>query len=120
MYYSDFSEILQRGQQAIDKIEEVMDILAGNSEALDYVILKGRLIDSKLKVIDPLLYDAFVRVIENTVNKAVGSYELIDEDETDYDTIVQRCNAYYGDGGHLAHMFRNAGKPVMIQNYDVR
>ena len=30
--------------------------------------------------------------------------------------IVNECDAYYGDSGVLAHCFRNAGKPVMIEN----
>jgi hypothetical protein len=119
LYYPDFSVILQRGQQAIDKIEEVIDTFVENSEALDYLILKGRLIESRLKVIDPALHDEYIRVIENAVNKSPVSFEFVSEDETNYDTLVQRCSAYYGDGGRLAHMFRNAGKPVMIQNYDI-
>ena len=31
--------------------------------------------------------------------------------------LVDRCTAYYGDPGWIAHMFRNAGKPVMLQDY---
>lgn len=120
LYYPDFSDILQRGQQAIDKIREVMDTFTGNSEVLDFIILKGRLIESRLKVMDASLYNEYMEVIGNAVNKAIGSFELIDENEADYDDLVQRCSAYYGDGGHLAHMFRNAGKPVMIQNYEIR
>lgn len=119
LYYPDFSDILQRGQQAIDKIKEVIDTFVENSEALDYLILKGRLIEGRLKVLNPSLHNEYIKVIETAVNKVPDSFEFVNEDETNYDTLVQRCSAFYGDGGHLAHMFRNAGKPVMIQNYDI-
>ena len=119
LYYVDFSDVLKRGQQAIDKMETVLTTFTDNAGSLDYLILKGRLIDNKLKYCDEPLYSRYVSAIEKSLGIAQGSIRVIEEDETDYDTLVQSCSAYYGDAGHLAHMFRNAGKPVMIQNYDI-
>ena len=70
-------------------------------------------------MIDFSLYKKYEVVLERAVNRATGVIGFVNEDETDYDTLVKSCCAYYGDRGHLAHMFRNAGKPVMIQNYEI-
>lgn len=120
LYYPDFSDIIQRGQQAVDKIKSVLTVFsdARNKESLDFLILKGRLIEEKLKAYDSVLYNRYLEAINAAQNSTDVTIELVNESETDYDTLVQRCCAYYGDGGRLAHMFRNAGKPVMIQNYE--
>ncbi|MCR5407247.1 MAG: LicD family protein [Lachnospiraceae bacterium] len=119
LYYPDFSEILMRGQQATEKMKTVINTLAENKDKLVYMILKGRLIENELKAFDKTLYDKYTEVIEYAERIMPGAIELVNESETDYDELVQKCVAYYGDAGHLAHMFRNAGKPVMIQNYEI-
>lgn len=120
LYYPDFSDILQRGQQAVDKIKSVLDIFADNNDSLRYMILNGRLIEDKLKIYDRSLYDMYMKTVNDAVAGANGAIALVNEREADYDALVADCSAYYGDAGHLAHMFRNAGKPVMIQNYEIR
>ena len=119
LYFPDFSDILQRGQQAVDKIKNVLDIFADNKDSLRYMVLNGRLIEDKLKTYDRSLYDRYMKAVNDAAAAANGTIELVNESETDYDTLVAGCSAYYGDAGHLAHMFRNAGKPVMIQNYEI-
>ena len=119
LYYPDFSDILLRGQKAVDKIKNVLNIFSDNKDSLKYLVLNGRLIEDKLKNYDRTLYDKYMKAVNDAVAGANGVIELINENEADYDTLVADCCAYYGDGGHLAHMFRNAGKPVMIQNYDI-
>lgn len=115
LYYPDFSCILKNGQQAIDKIRDVVKICKSAEDTWRFVFFKGRFIDDKLREINPELYDKYMELIGEV--SADKSFEVISEGESDYETLVKRCNAYYGDGGHLAHMFRNAGKPVKLQDY---
>lgn len=119
LYYPDFSDILKYGQKAIDKLKAVLDIFLENIGELNYIILKGRLIDDRLKGYDGELYKRYIDTVDEALKGSDGSFRLVNEKDADYDALVQECTAYYGDAGHLAHMFRNAGKPVMIQNYEI-
>ena len=118
LYYPDFSDVLLYGQQAIDKIRNVVKMCKTSRDIWKFVFVKGRLIESVLKEFDKELYDKYMKVVEYAVSEA--GFEVISEDESDYETLVKRCSAYYGDGGHLAHLFRNAGKPVKLQDYENR
>ena len=119
LYYVDLSEILQRGQSAVDKMEAVISEFADNSDSLNYLFLKNRNIDDKLMQYNMGLYESYMKLLKQFGNTLGEHGRIIDEKESDYDSLVKECCAYYGDGGRLAHMFRNAGKPVMIQNYDI-
>lgn len=119
LYYPDFSDIVLHGSQAIVKMTAVLKIFAGYGDSINCFFLKGRLIEDKLKDYDMGLYDKYMEVIENAGKTMHGMLKVVNETETDYVELVKKCYAYYGDAGHLAHMFRNAGKPVMIQNYEL-
>ena len=118
LYYPDFSCILKNGQQAIDKIRDVIKICKLAEDTWRFVFFKGRFIDDKLREIDPKLYDKYIELLGEVSRDE--SFDVISEGESDYETLVKRCSAYYGDGGHLAHVFRNAGKPVKLQDYGTR
>ena len=118
LYYPDFSDVLLYGQKAIDKMMYVVKLCTESADAWNFIFIKGKLIESVLKYIDKELYDMYMKVIDYALSKEV--FEIIDEEEMDYLSLVNSCVAYYGDGGYLAHMFRNAGKPVKIQDYDTQ
>lgn len=114
LYYPDFSEILQYKQNAIDKIYDVIKILKVSSWKI--IFLKSRFIEDMLVKIDYELYGK-CNELEQVIS-GEPRFTLINESETDYDTLIKMCDAYYGDGGQLAHRFRNAGKPVKLQDYN--
>ncbi len=118
LYYPDFSCILKNGQQAIDKIRDFIKICKLEEDTWRFVFFKGRFIDDNLREIDPKLYDKYMELLGEVSRDEL--FDVISEGETDYETLVKRCCAYYGDGGHLAHMFRNEGKPVKLQDYGTR
>ena len=117
LYYPDFSNLLLYGDRAIDKIGRVLELFDNSKDSLDYVLLQSELIETIMKNEHKDIYDKF----ESIIDKACTDMSLrrIDEINIDINELVDSCTAYYGDGGHIAHMFRNAGKPVMIQNYEL-
>lgn len=117
LYYLDYSELILNGDKAIDKIGSVLETFRENKDSLDYILLESDLNDTILSSKHRDIYDR----LKEAVDKACSDIpiKLIKEKDTDLPELVNTCTAYYGDAGHLAHMFRNAGKPVMIQNYDI-
>ena len=115
LYYPDFSCILQHGQKAIEKIKDVVRICRETGDSWRFILYKGRFIDDLLRELDVGLYEKYMEVLDEVRDEA--GFEIVSEGEEEYEILVRRCSAYYGDGGHLAHLFRNAGKPVKIQDY---
>lgn len=116
LYYPDFSDILYYGQQAIDKLKSVINMVKDAEDPWRCIIFKGRLIDKLLKDTDQELYEEYTRTLRDAGNGAL--LEIVNEDEADFDELALRCSAFYGDRGHIAHVFNNAGKPVKIQSYE--
>ncbi len=117
LYFPDVSDLIERKDRAIDKMQTVIRIFEENSKQLKFLILKGAYVDSLLMDEDPKLYEKYNEILDRAGN--CPGVNIINEDEKDYDSLVNECSAYYGDPGRLAHMFRNAGKSVMIQNYEL-
>lgn len=75
----------------------------------------------------PLLESTMVSMRPNVLEEyhqivhefRTGGWGVFD-DATELHTAVEYCDAYYGDGSSVIELFKNAKKPVMIQNYDVR
>lgn len=116
VYYPDFSDIMLFGEKAVKKIKTSLDTFLNSVNDLDFIIIKGRFIEDRLKSLKPELYMEYTGLIKASLSEHIRA---IDEADADFDELVESCTAYYGDGGRLAHMFRNAGKPVMIQNYEI-
>ncbi len=116
LYFPDFSEILRNGSAAVEKIRSVTDMCRSLKGSWRFLFVKGRLIESALRDMDRDLYGKIMAALDDAVSEA--SFELIGEEDRPCDELVCECDAYYGDGGHLAHLFRNAGKPVKIQDYE--
>lgn len=116
LYYPDFSDILYYGQQAVDKLKSVINLVKDAEDPWKCIILKGRLIDNMLKDIDKDLYTEYTGLLKAAGNE--DYFEIINEDEADFDELALRCSAFYGDRGHIAHVFNMAGKPVKIQSYE--
>ncbi len=116
LYFPDFSEMLQYGTNAVKKIKTVAEVCEGSRDEWKFVFLRGKLIDEVLKELDRNLYNEYEEAVRQI--SADGLFEVVNEKETDHKTLVDRCSVYYGDGGRLAHLFRCAGKPVKIQDYN--
>ncbi|MCR5421116.1 MAG: LicD family protein [Lachnospiraceae bacterium] len=119
LYYPDVSNIILHGQKALDKLRSVLKIFGNDNGNLKYILVKGYNAEDILEEYDGELYEAYVNLLKEAYDG--GLVELVEEsnERTEIDGLIKRCCAYYGDSGRIAHMFRNAGKPVMIQNYDI-
>ena len=116
LYYPDFSDVLYYGRQAVDKLMSVVSMVNEAEDPWRCIILKGRLIEGLLKDTDQDLHEEYTDMLESAAKEDL--FEIIDEDEADFDELALRCSAFYGDRGHIAHVFNNAGKPVKIQSYE--
>lgn len=111
-YYPDFSKFIECDMEFVDKIKRVLDIFEANSERINVCFVESTNIHNYLKRLRPNVYEEYEKLIKRYIDRAW--FNICDD--KDIDTVVKKCHAYYGDAGVIAHRFRNAGKPVMIEN----
>ena len=128
----DFACVYEHSDKVIAKTREVLETL------------KKSALEGGLKVIwheqptltiylcqkDPELFDQYASLRDDFIKEGWGvydSFQTVLEENENYvplyrkhlEELVEKCTAYYGDPGWVAHLFRNAHKPVMLQNYDL-
>ena len=64
----------------------------------------------------PNLVERYKRMVIEFKNKAFGIYD----DTADIHRAIALSDAYYGDGGSVVELYKETGKPYMIQNVKVK
>lgn len=113
-FFISLSLLVVGDEKSIEKLKNIVETFDENKERIK--ILWVRNDEEKiLKSLNPDMYEKYIALLEEFKNKGIGhfSFESIEK-------IVEKADAFYGDPGVLAHEFRNAKKPVMIMNYDIK
>ena len=97
----------------LDKLEDCLAIFADNSQ--DITVLWQTRGNGAGLIKDQALQDRYRGLLQRFLTSGMGIYD----DSTDYARAVGFCDAYYGDGGAVAQMVKEAGKPVMIMNVEI-
>lgn len=69
-----------------------------------------------LSSMEPSLLEIYMNMVRDYKAKAFGIYD----DTADMHRAIALSDAYYGDGGSVAVLYKETGKPCMIQNVTVR
>ena len=73
------------------------------------------LIESTMKSMRPEVLQKYMILKERYLAEGWGIY-----DETaDVDRAVVLSDAYYGDGSSVVQLYKQTGKPIMIQNVEI-
>lgn len=115
-YNTSISALLHGEENMIEKMKSVFEIFR---EAQDEVALLWRphpLIRSTVQSMRPELWEQYSRLVEQYCSEGWGIYD----DSADMDRAVILSDAYYGDRSSVVQLYQETGKPVMLQNVDVR
>lgn len=117
MYYVGVSGFAQYGKQMLEKLRRVFAIFKAEKEDVAVIWVVSPLLKDTLEQMDEGLYDEYCIIEKEFKEQAFGMWanewnDAIKEQES----MVYICDAYYGDTSPLVQMFRNVGKPVMIQD----
>lgn len=120
-YYCDYSDIALYGEKALEKIKSSIEVFAENKDSVRCIFVRNKTPYDEYKKYEPGLFKEYDDLLTARLEKSGIEQVLLDNSisSDDYPDIVTRCDAFYGDPGCLAHLFVEAGKPVMIQSYDV-
>lgn len=130
LYMIDFSKFIENSEHAIEKLSKVISVMknAHETEGLKVIWHEQPTLTIYLCQKDPLLWDEYVEIRDQFLEEGWGEYDSFADVLTENESyvslykehvsrLVDACTAYYGDPGWIANMFRNAKKPVMLQDY---
>ncbi len=115
LYALSANEILIHGSQAIKKLRSVFAIYEKMADKTCVVLcLPSRLCEFMEKC-ELSMTEDFEAILE----KFESSSFVIRCKENELDLATAICDAYYGDECRLMEVFKETGKPVMVQDYDI-
>ena len=114
-YSPNISVVSAYGDKIVEKISSVLDIFYENKNDITLLWFEDDLIEKELSSDNPELYEKYKTLADEFKAAGWGIYDT----SGDIDALVKKCDAFYGDAGHIAHLFRMAQKPVMIENPEI-
>ncbi len=115
LYNTGITALLAHDEKWVDKIENVLKTFRENQEEVALLWRPHPLIESTMESMRPSVLAKYRMLKENYIAEGWGIY-----DETaDLDRAVALSDAYYGDGSSVVQLYRQTGKPVMIQNVEI-
>ncbi len=111
LYFTSLAGLLRGEMAYIEKIKSVMETFCNNRDVVLWWVpcrTEGCLYQQQ----NPALFEAFHHLCEEYQKAGWGIYD----DSGDYARAVVHSDAMYGDYGEVYELYRQSGKPVMIQD----
>ncbi len=114
-YNTGIAALLTHNIKWVDKIENVLKIFSENRDEIALLWRPHPLIESTMKSMRPEVLQKFVMLKNDYMKQGWGIYD----DTADLDRAVVLSDAYYGDSSSVVQLYRQTGKPIMIQNVEI-
>lgn len=115
LYNTSVNSLLQGNEPYLEKLCEVISMFSGRED----VILLWRphpLIEATLLSTRSELYAKYMEIKEQFIKEDKGIFD----DTPDMYPAIGLSDAYYGDWSSLVWLYKETGKPIMIQNIEIR
>lgn len=112
LYHVSVSKLYQYKEQAIDKIHSVLSTFYEHRGDIILLWKPDALLQDSLDSCCPELGREYRKIVEKYLEENWGIYD----GDMEWETVVELCDAYYGDPSAIVQRFRNVGKPVMIED----
>ena len=99
----------------MDKIESVLAVFKRHQDEIALLWRPHPLTESTMKAMRPELLQKYITLKKQYLAQGWGIYD----DTADVDRAVVLSDAYYGDGSSLVQLYKQTGKPIMMQNVEV-
>lgn len=116
LYNVSVSSMLNYGEIAIEKMKNVFRLFEDQQDEKALLWRPHPLIQATIKKKWPQLVKEYDELLDCYRSEGWGIYD----DSPDVDRAIVLSDAYYGDWSSLVRMYRETGKPIMIQNLEVR
>ena len=114
-YNTSISAFLKNNEKMLSKIKNVLDIFKASKDEVALLWRPHPLMEQTIESMRPELLEAYKSLVETYRNAGWGIYD----DSADMDRAVVLSDAYYGDPSSVVQVYKETGKPIMIQNVEV-
>lgn len=111
-YNTSIGAFLQDSEMMIGKIKDVLRIFKENKDEIALLWRPHPLMEQTVESMRPDLLEAYKTLVEAYRKEGWGIYD----DSSDMDRAVVLSDAYYGDHSSVVQVYKETGKPIMIQN----
>ena len=115
MYNTSVSALLQHGNKMVDKMWDVFHTFKEHQTEVALLWRPHPLSGITIESMRPKLWEEYQKLVEQYRESGWGIYD----DTADLKRAIALCDAYYGDGGSVVQLCREAGKPVMLQDITI-
>ncbi len=115
LFYNTTIKTLLDKDNILDKIKNTIEIIKKQTD----VVLWWRphpLYESTMQASKPELLEKYQAIVKRYKTENIGIFD----DTPELNRAVAEADAYYGDGSSVVYLFQKMGKPVMIQNVEIR
>jgi len=117
LYHVSEEELISNGGYGLDKLRYVMDIFRDNSNVVLWwyanILESSQLV--ALENVIPDLYKGYLQIVEEFKTADYGIYD----ESGNIQRAVDLADGYFGDECELMELFKETGKPIMVQNYEL-
>lgn len=110
-YNTSVSALLHHDEKMLRKMESVFTIFKENRDEVALLWRPHPLIQATIESMRPQLWEAYREIRDRYLEEAWGIYD----DSADLDRAVAVSDAYYGDASSVVRLYRETGKPLMMQ-----
>lgn len=111
-YNTSIGAFLQDSELMLGKIKDVLRIFYENKDEIALLWRPHPLMEQTIESMRPELLGAYKTLVEGYREAGWGIYD----DSADMERAVVLSDAYYGDHSSVVQVYKETGKPIMIQN----
>lgn len=115
-YNTSIAAFLRDGNQMLEKIKDVLRIFKENQDEIALLWRPHPLMMQTIESMRQNLREEYMSIIKQYREEGWGIYD----DTADMERAVILSDAYYGDQSSVVQVYKETGKPIMIQNVLVR
>ena len=116
LYNTSVGALLQYNEQMLRKIEFVFATFKENKNEVALLWRPHTLIKATMESMRPQLWAEYSKLVREYVEEGWGIYD----DTADLNRAIEISDAYYGDGSSVVQLYQQTGKPIMMQNVEMR
>ena len=114
-YNTSVDAFLKKDEAMLRKIKENLRIFRENREEITLLWRPHPLMEATLTSLRPELYREYRKIVNDYRTEAFGIYD----DSANMERAIAVSDAYYGDWSSIVWLYKETGKPIMIQNAEV-
>ena len=116
LYSNSIWLFMNNGKVLVDKLKNSMRVFRDNSDDVALIWRPHPLTEELLQTLRPEYVDEYRNFVKEYKQENYGIYD----DEEDFTTSIVLSDAFYGDDGAMVTLYKATGKPIMIENLEIR